>query len=101
MKDQYNNEVPSDLVLLENNWLEWLKEEEVKKINQLSWYKVAAQYFTKFIFVSATELEKCIDGLVDFSTSKDVMDKEQNELDWVYVDGVLHRSNISDGWYHN
>ena len=101
MKDQYNREVPNDLVLLENNWLAWLKEEEIKKISDLSWYEIAKQHFTRFIFVSATELEKCIDGLVDFCTPEDVTNCSQNEFEWNCIDQVLHRVGMKDGWYHS
>lgn len=96
MKDQYNNEVPSDLVLLDSSWIgDFLKDTELWAINKLDWFKPSS--LTKLIFVSASQLENCIEGLVDFTGPEDC---GLEKAEWLKIDQVLHRWDVNDGFYH-
>lgn len=93
MKDQYDKEVPTDLVLLDNHWLVELGERDIWELNKLDWYKPTGSLL---IFVSASQAEKCIGGLVDFTGPEDCgADNRQ----WLKIDQVLHRWDLNR-FYH-
>ncbi len=103
MKDQYNNNVPGDLVLLEWRFIAELPETEqekaLKKIENLKWYKSVrdANFGGNAIFVSARQLAKIFPNRDDFTYFYDVVDKAK---EWLKVDRCLYRWSPEDGFYH-
>ncbi len=98
MKDQYNNEIPEDLVLLETNDV---TIHFAKKIENLDWYCVRNK---SGIFVSDKELTKII-GEHDFASIWDIHVNLFNRAklengDVSLVGNVLKRWNDKDGFYH-
>lgn len=95
--DQYLNMVPSDLVLLDSSWLDWLTEGELKWIDLLEWYKPRANRNIG-IFVSAAKLSEALDSerVLDYYGPENFY-LEKSE--WDKIDGPLHRWNPIDGFY--
>lgn len=96
-RDQYGKEVPSDLVLLDNEWLNICTSKEISNLNRLDWYVIDTKPINRFIFASLSQLEPCLKGLVDFIFPSDIGIKDVN---WLKVDSCLHRYSVEDGWYH-
>ena len=94
MKDQYNNPVPSDLVLLDNSLFDILSSDELQKVGALDWYKPEK---SNSIFVSAAAIDKCFDELYDFYGPEEFGLEKGN---WLKIDACLHRWSHEDGFYH-
>ena len=87
MKDQNGNLVPDDLVLMPS--IDILSLSGISTVDKAKWYEVNGWC----LCVSAKEINYLSeDGLEDAGI-------EQIEtVD--YVDGVLHRYSLEDGFYH-
>jgi hypothetical protein len=97
--DQHGNDVPSDLIFLDCQWLNYMSDEEARKICELDWYMPWDRILDKpilFIFVSAEAVNKCVGDFVDFNSDQLVF----TSVDWLKIGQVLHRWNREDGWYH-
>ncbi len=90
--DQCGNPVPADLVLLEHVWIDLLDFEYLNKIQHLDWYLCKNR-----IFVSADRLTEAIGQIVDFTTPEEAGITNEPVF---FVDRVLHRWSVVDGWYH-
>lgn len=96
MKDQYGNDVPGDLVVLELD-VNLLSEEELNLVGKVRWYEVEGHEGT--VLISFAE----INGL----TETDPIDVDINLLDIIFqgktvhrIDDCLKRMNGTDGFYH-
>jgi len=87
MKDQYNNDVPDDLVALTCG-IDRFNEEELKIIDNARWYDV---YFDKGCDLAVSFEE--IQGLIN-----EPLGGIPFQID--YVVQCLHRYNEYDGFYH-
>ena len=94
MKDQFDNLVPNDLVVLENEALEYLETNEVEAIDQLDWYQVSNH---PYILVSFQAIEKVVE-LPFFVSEPNELGLELKEVE--YINPNLHRYSLADGWYH-
>lgn len=90
MKDQYENEIPGDLVLLPD--LEWAAEsnlEEVELVIKARWYEVNGYA----LCASAEEIEHLSDATFEDATGETVVSID-------YMVDCLHRYSPEDGFYH-
>jgi hypothetical protein len=92
MKDQYDRPVPPDLVLLENVTE---RVAEAKKIEELDWYCVGN---TGHIFVSDVKVTSVL-GSHDFVPLSDVY-PILPARSVLFIDNVLKRWSLKDGFYH-
>lgn len=92
MNDQHGNPIPSDLILLENEWIHELFSKTLDKITQLDWYKPKGW---TAIFVSKKELDYILDGYTLESTSEYLFRNPQ----WIKIDSNLHRWSPESGFY--
>lgn len=90
IKDQNDNIVPSDLVIIPNSEaFSWLTDDEIKLIDESPWYDVKG-----VILVSASKIHYLSeDNPLDAG-----IDIYKDEI-W-YVDHCLHRFNEEDGFFH-
>lgn len=87
MKDQYDNDVPSDLVLLPN--IEDLTEEGAIVIDIADWYEADGILMASAKAIHYLSEDDPLDAGVDLS-----------KCEIMFVNGILHRYNIIDGFYH-
>ena len=101
MKDQYDNPVPDDLVVLDQDPSS-LYETERTNIDLLDWYEPneTEPYgfrFKQLVLVSAVALEKCLAGGIDHCTLEDVGIDVLISVN--KIDQCLHRWEAR-GFYH-
>ena len=97
-RDQYNNDVPDDRVVLDLTPGE-LTPEELDWIDQLNWYAPATEHHgqTGLILVSLGRLQDCLHGTTD---GTDPADCDVEELKGVVrIPHILHRWN-EEHFYH-
>ncbi len=87
MRDQYDNEVPADLVVLP---IGELNNENIEKVLKADWYRVN----NWLLCASAKE----IDYLSEFPAEEAVTKREINSVE--YVSQILHRYTPEDWFYH-
>jgi hypothetical protein len=87
MKDQYNNKVPTDLVVLP---IGELSNEDVEKVLNADWYKANDW----LLCASAKE----IDYLTEFPIEEALTKRQLNSVE--YVPQILHRYTPEDWFYH-
>jgi len=92
MKDQYGDNIPQDLTLLDLH-PSTASEKEIENIDKLDWYCFAGNK-TNHIFVSASKLEVALDELVD-TYGPDEFGRDEN---LVKIGSVLHRWG-NEGFY--
>lgn len=82
MKDQYGNDVPEDLALLDNP--EFLSDSEIDKVLKADWYKINGRLCAPY-----SQLPDCVETPPD-------IDRENATAE--YVAQSLHR--VDDMFYH-
>ena len=93
-KDQYDNNIPQDLILLEIEPGE-LTNKEIKQIDDLDWYCFEGNK-TQDIFVSKLKLEEIKDSILDdFVELGDYL----FEGKLLKIDRVLHRNTVRGQFY--
>jgi hypothetical protein len=87
MKDQYDNDIPNDLVLIPD--INGLDETQIKMVDDATWYEQNG-----VIMVSAKE--------IDFLSEDDPIDAGiiLTDGEIFEVNYILHRYNRMDGFYH-
>ena len=99
MKDQYNKDVPDDLVVLDLKPSE-LAEAEIEKIDRINWYEPNRDVhpgFQNIILVSYAALSECLYGAIDGTEPSDVGIGILKAVD--YIDRPLHRLE-HNSFYH-
>ena len=100
--DQNGNIIPTDLIVLECNWLQLLTAAEAKAIDSLRWYeKVNPKHLHRHSppMVSLAQLKTAVPTFViDTCTLADLGIDFDGRIQ--YIDPQLHRYNCRDGWYH-
>lgn len=95
MKDQYDNEIPTDLVSISQLEFSELVEPQVRIIDQADWYE-ANFNDRKEILVSYDALLPAFDSYdLDYIKINDISSIEINKIDY-----ILHRYNGLDSFYH-
>ena len=90
MKDQYDNEVPEDLVLVYD--IDF-SPEEIALIDDADWYEVDLYHYPGLLCVSAKAVEYLFDD--------DPVEEFNSKIKTVnYIGRILHRYNEHDGFYH-
>lgn len=89
MRDQYGNEVPDDLVVLDLEPSELLSC-ELKKVGLADWYKVDGVILVSYRAVDGLTETDPVDAGIELNQSTEIL----------YINQVLHRWNGSDGFYH-
>ena len=96
MKDQYDQDIPGDLVVLDQKPAE-LSEAELCCIDRLEWYRPANYPF--LILVSYGALCQCIEGVFDETDPADCgVDGALGPIE--RIADCLHRWSAEDGFYH-
>jgi hypothetical protein len=93
MKDQYDNDIPDDLVILPG--FELLDADEVKKIDQAAWYEAEHPQIGRVLLASAVAIDNLSEDDLEGATGIKLED-----CDVCYVAACLHRYNEKDGFYH-
>jgi hypothetical protein len=93
MKDQYGDNIPQDLTLLDLSPYHGLTKKEIENIDKLDWYCFEGNK-TNHIFVSASKLEVVLDGLID-TYGPDEFGRGEK---LVKIGSVLHRWG-NEGFY--
>ena len=88
MKDQYNVEIPLDLVILPD--ISCLTVSEIELVDSVSWYEITT--FDGCVLLAASAR-----GIHNLSDEEILLIDIEN-ID--YVGRVLHRYNKTDGFYH-
>lgn len=91
--DQYDKNIPTDLVLLPN--IEMLTNDEIKLVVNATWYNVMCMYDgVEFLCCSA----KAIDSISDESFDE-YLDSIDQITEVLRVSDVLKQWSIEDGFY--
>jgi hypothetical protein len=102
--DQYNNPIPTDLVILNLHDLEVnldrLTPKEVENILQINWYEAWSEPRNSMVFVSAQELQRVFkdvpaEDLINESPGYFGLEKS----DFLLINRPLKRFNSDDGFY--
>jgi hypothetical protein len=88
MTDQYGEQVPDDLVVLDIDPSDLIREEREKIVNA-RWYEAR-----NILLVSLSE----IGGLTETDPADAGIELDKDEI--FYVDDILKRYNPIDGFYH-
>ena len=93
MKDQYDNDVPTDLVL--RPAFESLDESGMETVDAANWYEANHPEIGTALMASAKALKGLSEDTLESATGVKVEDCEI-----LYIAACLHRYNAEDGWYH-
>ncbi len=102
MQDQYGQDVPSDLVVLENNWLDMLPVGVVEAIDKLDWYQYRLDDGKTTPVLASDAAIRRVSGDIIFDTASlqehgfSVPPSAEIE----HIAAVLHRYGPQAGWYH-
>ena len=91
MKDQYDNEIPNDLVLVYENIN--LTPKQITMIDNADWYVVDLYHYKGLLCVSA----KAVDYLFDGNPVQEFNSKIKSVQ---YITKILHRYTEQDGFYY-
>jgi hypothetical protein len=102
MKDQFGNNVPDDLVVLEGEWLTLLPDAAIKGIDKLDWYEYRTTSGASTpLLASAKGIQSAAAGIVFDTYSLDDCGFPTAQLEEVQlISPVLHRYSGADGWFH-
>jgi len=100
MKDQYNNYIPDDLVLLNAVPIAEITTLEWKRLNDLDWYCFTGNK-NRMIFVSYSKANQISSDVMSYLEDADYAKSFSPDFSISFIDSVLHRSNVFDGWYHS
>ena len=102
MKDQFNREVPNDLVVIDFGFepgelVNFTREpEEVQTIFKADWYELDVDYLGSIVLASAEQ--------INYLCETDPLDcgfpDNWKELPINHISPVLHRWTPEDGFYH-
>lgn len=92
LKDQYGNDVPNDLVVLDDYLVTMLTKEQLDMVDKADWYEVEN---SDVILVSASAIDNLsetdpLDVGIDLAKAESIM----------LIDRPLHRYSSEDGFYH-
>jgi len=98
MDDQYDCELPDDLVILP--WFDedssvQLTEDEIRTIDKAVWYEAEHPEIGRVLLCSAESINYLSEDSLEDATGVNLQDCIISR-----VDACLHRWNIVDGFYH-
>ena len=102
MQDQFGRNVPEDLVVLENDWLDLLPASVVEAIDRLDWYQYRLDGGkTTPVLASASAIRQVSGDIVfDTSTLDEFGFSLPASAEVEHIAAILHRYSEQDGWYH-